>query len=1836
MTRYICVHGHFYQPPRENPWLEKVELQDSAYPYHDWNQRITAECYAPNAAARILDADGRIARIVNNYERMSFSIGPTLLAWMESAAPDTYAAIIGADRASVERFSGHGCAVAQTFNHTILPLAPRRDKSIQVAWGVRDFVHRFGRAPEGMWLAETAVDLETLDVLAEHGIRFTVLAPHQAGRVRPVEGGAWHDVQGAHVDPTTAYLQKLPSGRTIALFFFDEVISRAIVQERLLTNGQRFAERLLDAFDDRRGRPELVHYAHQGETYGHYHRNGEMALAYAMQLVEGSDRAKLTNYGEFLELHPPTQEVEILERTSWSCSHELGRWSRDCGCNTGERPQWHQRWRAPLRQAMTSLRDDLDSRFDAQAAELLRDPWAARFDFIDIILDRSPGNVRAFVERHAARGLDDGERTRALMLLEMQRQSQLMMTSSGWFFDDLSRMESVQVLLYACRALQLAADCTLGPKLDDGFLEILRQAPSNIPEHVDGAEIWRKWVEPAQVDLARVGAHYAVSSLLAQEHGEAELFCYEVTLEDEQAFDAGTARVVVGRAEVRSTITLESARLGFGVLHFGDHNVSAGVGLFTEEQAYGAFVSDLGNATDRGDIPEVVRLLDKHFGGAIYSVQSLFRDMRRRFLNLMLESTLTDDEAIYRQLYERHMPLIRFLSTLDAPLPTTFRTAAEVVINSELRQAFASDAPDHEHVAALLHRAESWGVKLDVEGHAYTFQQTIERLAVRLRDEAAEPDSVRALERVVALARTLPFDVDFSNVQTAYYQLWRRVYVEMLEHVDEGDDEARIWSEHFVALGESLGVRVAEMRDHSEMTTVASLVQDILASARAPRATYRLQLSPEFTFEHAEQIVDYLDSLGISDCYASPILTPRAGSTHGYDICDHSAINPVIGGEAAFESFSNRLIERDMGLVLDTVPNHMGIGDVANQWWNDVLENGPASLYSAYFDIDWHPVKPELANKVLLPILEDQYGRVLEAGKLQLIYEDGAFHITHYGLRLPVAPRTYSQVLALRLDALTEVLGADDELLQEYQSVLTALSYLPKSTETDPERVVERQREKEVIKRRIDTLVQASPQIRAAVDVAVATFNGVVGDPHSFDLLDLLIESQAYRPAFWRVAAEEINYRRFFDINELAAIRPEEPEVFDAIHDLVFRYLVEGRITGLRIDHLDGLYDPAGYLHRLQQTYVHRQCKARLEAVRDEVPDDAVLAKRVEARTAALFEQSCVANREEPVRWPLYVVAEKILAEGESVPRDWAAAGSTGYDFLAITDGLFVRQESAGAFDEIYGSFCDGRVRFRNLVNETKKMTMLVSMASEIYSLSHRLERIAEKNRRYRDFTLDSLTFAIREVIAGLSVYRTYITEDAPLTDRDRTYIESAVAVARRRNPRTAAALFDFIRDTLLLSNLDDFTDENRGLLTAWVRKFQQVTGPVMAKGVEDTAFYVYNRLVSLNEVGNHPEHFGSDVATFHARSRERQACWPLAMLSSSTHDTKRSEDVRARINVLSEMPEAWGDAVLRWKRLNADHKADPAGVAAPDSNDEYLFYQTVLGAWPMEWTVAGAPPRPVDAVVWNAFRERIAAYMSKATKEAKTHTSWVNPNASYDQAVRQFVFASLSDDPDDAFVRHLQGFVRGVAFHGRLNALSALALRLTAPGVPDVYQGNELWDLSLVDPDNRRPVDFELRRRFLSELDAALSEAGDDRAGVMADVLANAHDGRVKLMILQAALRHRRACPALYADGRYEPIEAVGAKAGHVVAYRRATDSGSLVVAVPRLVVGLTEGQDVLPMGEDVWGDTFLPLPFGLGDRLRNLITAEWVTVEERGGEAGVFVGAVTRQFPIVMLVNE
>lgn len=790
-TRYLCVHGHFYQPPRENPWLEAIERQDSARPFHDWNERIAAECYGPNAFARVLEND-RIVDVTNNYARMSFNFGPTLLSWLEEHAPEVHAAILEADRESALRFSGHGSAMAQVYNHMILPLATPRDRKTQVLWGIRDFEHRYGRKPEGMWLAETAADLESLDLLAQQGIQFTVLAPRQARRARKRGGRLWREVPGEAVDPSVAYRVMLPAGRSIAVFFYDGPVSRAVAFERLLDDGRVFADRLRGAFSSTRDGAQLVHVATDGESYGHHHRHGEMALAYALRLLGEDPEVRLTNYAEFLSLHPPSWVAEIHDRSSWSCVHGVERWWSDCGCSSGMHPGWGQHWRTPLRDALDWLRDALEGPWETEAGKLFPRPWDARDAYIEVILDRSPEHVDRWIDRHAGRRLDPVERVRALKLLELQRHAMLMYTSCGWFFDELSGIETVQVIQYAGRAVQLAAEA-LSWDPEPEFLDRLARARSNLAEHGNGAAIYRKWVKPAAVDLRKVAAHYAISTLFEDYAERSRLYAWDVVREDDRDLRAGRQQLRAGRARFTSRVTGESATISYGVLHLGDHNLQAGVRDYRGPGALDATWREASEAFDRGESSEVVRLLDREFGGTAYSIRSLFRDEQRRVLSVVLASTLEEAEADLRRIHRHYEPLVRFLTDLGNPVPPVLHAASRFVIHSDLRKLVRQPEPDADAVARLLDTAARDGVGVEDSNAAWILAASIAEWLRRLsRDAEGEPADLARLEALVSIARRRPLAADLSDAQNVYWRM-------------RGDPRPAAAARAFASLGRSLG-----------------------------------------------------------------------------------------------------------------------------------------------------------------------------------------------------------------------------------------------------------------------------------------------------------------------------------------------------------------------------------------------------------------------------------------------------------------------------------------------------------------------------------------------------------------------------------------------------------------------------------------------------------------------------------------------------------------------------------------------------------------------------------------------------------------------------------------------------------------------------------------------------------------------------------------------------------------------------------------------------------------------------------------------------------------------
>ena len=798
--RFICIHGHFYQPPRENPWLEAVETQDSAHPYHDWNEKITAECYGTNASSRILDARDRIAKIVNNYASISFNFGPTLLSWLEQREPEVYAAIIDADRMSRDRFGGHGSALAQAYNHMILPLANARDKRTQVRWGVCDFEQRFGRKPEGMWLPETAVDVDSLEALAENGIAFTILEPHQAARWRRIGEDDWTEQAGA-IDPTTPYRCTLPSGRTIAIFFYDGPISRAVAFERLLARGENLANRLLGAFSEGRGHPQLVNIATDGETYGHHHRYGDMALAYALDYVNEQKLARVANYGVFLAENPPEHEVEIVEMTSWSCGHGVERWRIDCGCSTGVGNGWNQQWRAPLRDALDWLRDECVEIFETAGAQALHDPWAARDDYIEVMLDRSDDNLQGFLAKHA---IPQSSTTAVLELLEMQRNAMLMYTSCGWFFNDVSGIETVQVLHYAARVIQLAERVS-GRPLELDFLERLGRARSNLPEHGDGRQIYEREVKPTRLDLRRVAAHYAVASLFDNFNHEDNVYCYRVRQNDFESLRAGRAKMAVGSITVTSLITREEAEYEFTVIHLGETELTGGVRLAGLPDDYAAMKRELVDTLRGNGVAAVIRVLDEYFSEPLLSIRALFRDEQRRILNVLCDATLSEAESTFRSLHERYDPLMRFHATLGVPLPRVLRTAAEFDVNMQLRRLLENEVLPVAEIGDLLREARDERVVLD-ETTLMTIERAVERAA---REVTRKPDSIEALERfetLVSLVRESQVKVSLRKPQNDYYRMRKTLRPVVAATAGNGSPSANRWLQRFDALGEKLSI----------------------------------------------------------------------------------------------------------------------------------------------------------------------------------------------------------------------------------------------------------------------------------------------------------------------------------------------------------------------------------------------------------------------------------------------------------------------------------------------------------------------------------------------------------------------------------------------------------------------------------------------------------------------------------------------------------------------------------------------------------------------------------------------------------------------------------------------------------------------------------------------------------------------------------------------------------------------------------------------------------------------------------------------------------------------
>jgi (1->4)-alpha-D-glucan 1-alpha-D-glucosylmutase len=946
-----------------------------------------------------------------------------------------------------------------------------------------------------------------------------------------------------------------------------------------------------------------------------------------------------------------------------------------------------------------------------------------------------------------------------------------------------------------------------------------------------------------------------------------------------------------------------------------------------------------------------------------------------------------------------------------------------------------------------------------------------------------------------------------------------------------------------------------------------------------PVSTYRLQFNKSFTFAEATELVPYLRRLGISHCYASPYLKARPGSTHGYDIVDHNELNPEIGSHEDFERFIVELRQNSMGLITDIVPNHMGIMGSDNVWWLDVLENGQASSHTSFFDIDWYPIKKALQNKILLPVLGSRYGDILEQQELKLVFNavQGEFSIYYYQHRFPVDPQTYPFILNPQHPKSPDYFAADDPVFLEYQTINNSFSKLPLHTETTDKKIEERNRDKEVFKKNLARLCADNLSITGFITFRVAEVNRIAGENGE---LHALLEQQVYRLAYWRTAGDEINYRRFFDINDLAGLRVEDEKIFDAIHQLILSLIEQGKTQGLRIDHADGLYDPVAYYQRL-----NKKIAAILNT--DTVPDTP----------------------------PIYIVAEKIVANYEYLSSDWMIHGTTGYEFANIVNGVFIDSTAEKSLTRCYVRFTGHRQDFDELVYQAKKLVMTSALASELNVLANQLSKIADASSKTRDYTLISLRSALQEVVACFPVYRTYINSQI-VSKKDSQYINWAIDQAKQRSQAADKTVFEFIRAILLMEHNTTVPATD---LLKFIMRLQQYTAPVMAKGYEDTALYQYNRLISLNEVGGDPRQMGSSVNAFHHFNLERIKKWPHTMLCLSSHDTKHSADMRARVNVLSEIPELWQEAVLRWRRMNKFQKRKMS-LAVIARNDEYLFYQVLIGTWPLT---------PLNDSEMMGYQERIRNYMLKAVREAKQYTSWINPNEDYEQAVNQFVCRCLNVIISPIFLKDFTEFESRIRKPGLYNALAQSLLHLTSPGVPDIYQGHELWQFSLVDPDNRRPVDFSKNRELLSEMDATLAKPDLDRPLFISSLLSNMEDGRIKLFVLMQTLRFRHQHAALFRNGVYLKINIHGSGSDQLLAFARKDQHNFAIIVVPRLMAHILSDESL----HNIWADTWLEIPQGAPRYYQELFSQNRVTAAPAEDYLQLYVQDIFELFPVALL---
>ncbi|HEX2965350.1 MAG TPA: malto-oligosyltrehalose synthase [Syntrophorhabdaceae bacterium] len=983
---------------------------------------------------------------------------------------------------------------------------------------------------------------------------------------------------------------------------------------------------------------------------------------------------------------------------------------------------------------------------------------------------------------------------------------------------------------------------------------------------------------------------------------------------------------------------------------------------------------------------------------------------------------------------------------------------------------------------------------------------------------------------------------------------------------------------------------------------------------RIPVSTYRIQFSRDFTLYDAMNLVPYLKSIGITDLYASPCFATCTGSTHGYDIIDPNTINPEIGGEEAFNHLADLLRENGMGLILDVVPNHMCVKDRGNSLWMDVLENGPSAQYAHFFDINWNPDTKHLENKVLIPILGNRYGEVLENGELVLFFENGGFFVRYHDNVLPLLPETYEIILQkVGMPSGTE----SDGLRSLIADIISRIGRLPRYTESDPERLAERRTQKEQIKTVLVRACLESTALRDSIETALRVLNGRKGEPRSFDALDNLLNRQVWLVSHWRTATDEVNYRRFFDISTLAAIRVEDMSVFNATHSLVFRLIQEGRVTGLRIDHPDGLYDPLEYFWRLQhECFVRRGLHLRLLESEEKQLD-------IQSVKTELSDEFQKRRSADPSFKPFYIIGEKILTKNEQVPQDWPIFSSVGYASMNHLNSIFVDPANSKKFDDIYSRFIRSKVVYHELIAEKKRLVAVALMSAEVGTLAHYLNKIARQSRYTRDFTLNSLRTAIIETISYFPIYRTYLTPGV-VAESDLRYIEQAISKARRKNAAVDASVYEFLQSVLQLRYPPDFPARLRNEWETFVMKFQQITGPVMAKGLEDTVFYIYNRLSSLNEVGGTPERFGASLDTFHGKNIETIKAAPYSQIATTTHDTKHSEDARARLNVISEIPDEWRRKLGIWSRLNRRKRTSIEGQTVPERNEEYLLYQSLLCIW---------PGRMSDETQYEQFKSRIREYTTKAVREAKINSSWTSPNASYEEGLMRFVDAILTRTAGNIFLKDLDEFASKITYFGYLNSLSQTVLKITSPGVPDFYQGTEMWFFTLVDPDNRRPIDFGFHMKLFAELQAAQAAHPKGSKEFLRYITHDLKDGIIKLYVTYVLLNYRKANRELFEDGIYIPATVTGKIGDCICSFIRSMGSKTLAVLVPRFPTRLFSQSRGPIAPVETWADSAFMLPAdAVSGTYRNLFTDKVVRPSAED-DRKLFLKEIFSDFPVAVL---